>query len=791
MDQAATGPAPPPRHRHARDVVRLIATALALLGLVLLAVVFDDPLVGSDAGVVTGADPSTGAGRLLVALVQLMGAVAAVAVVAVVLRHRRFRLLATLVVGAVLAGLAFAVLDRVLSDGTPARLAANLRRDLWPAGAAVPGPAVFAAAAAVATAIGPWTAPSWRRATWLLLVVAATARVAAGAALPFELLLALATGAVVGSGLLVALGAPDRRIGPDGVATALAGAGMPGMSVAVAPVQGKGSRSFVADGADGRRLFVKVLGREERHADLLYRVYRFLQLRGVDDVRRPSTLRQAVEHQALVAVMAERAGVRVPRVERVAEAGDGSAMVVMDLVDGRSLDHVPPEDLTDDVLHRIWAEVDSLHRAGIAHRSLRSANVMVDGDGAAWIVDFSFSEVAATPRQVGLDVAELLASLSALVGPERAVAAAAAVVGPGGVAPAVPLLQPLALSAASRRAVRAQDGLLGRTRAAAAAASGLESTELARLARVRPRTLLLIAAASGAFYFLLPQLAQAGDSWRAFRSAQLVWLALVVPMSLMTYVGAGISILGSVPQRLALAPTVVAQMAASFANRVTPAGIGGTAVNARFLERSGVPAAAALSGVGLNVLAGGVVHMVLLVLFFIWAGSELTETFRLPAGSRVLVVVAAVTAVVGAVLATGWGRRTVGTPLRRALRSAIDNLRAVATSPGNLALLLGGSAVITLSYIGALAGSVAAFSGGLSIAVVGTVYLGASALAVAAPTPGNLGALEAAMVAALTAVGMDAGPAVSAVLTYRLATYWLPILPGWLCWSFMQRRGYL
>ncbi|MDP9071461.1 MAG: flippase-like domain-containing protein [Actinomycetota bacterium] len=415
---------------------------------------------------------------------------------------------------------------------------------------------------------------------------------------------------------------------------------------------------------------------------------------------------------------------------------------------------------------------------------------MVDGNGAAWIVDFSFSEVAATPRQVGLDVAELLASLSALVGPERAVAAAVAVLGPRGVAPAVPLLQPLALSAASRRAVRAGDGLLGRTRAVAAAASGQEPTELARIARVRPRTLLLIAAASGAFYFLLPQLAQAGDSWRAFRSAHLVWLALVVPMSLMTYVGAGISMLGSVPQRLALAPTVLAQMASSFANRVTPAGVGGTAVNARFLERSGVPAAAALSAVGLNVLAGGLVHMVLLVLFFIWTGSELTA-FRLPAASRVLVVVAALTAVVGAVLATHWGRRTVGAPLQRLLRSAIANLRAVAKSPTKLALLLGGSAVVTLSYVGALAGSVAAFSGDLSIAAVGTVYLGASALAAAAPTPGNLGALEAAMVAALTAVGMDAGPAVSAVLTYRLATYWLPILPGWLCWSFMQRRSYL
>ncbi len=767
--------------------MRLIGAALALLVLLVVAVAGPDTLVGPRAAVVRG----TAAGRVLVALVQLMGATGAVAVVAVVLRRRRFRLLATLVVGAVLAGVALALLDRLLADPMPARLAANLQRRSWPAGPGVPTPAVFAGAAAVATAIGPWTARPWRRATWVLLIVAAAARVVAGTALPLELLLALATGGVVGSALLVALGAPDRRIDPDGVAGAMDAAGIPVVSVALAPVQGKGSRSFVADAPDGRRFFVKVLGQEERHADLLYRAYRSLRLRGVDDVRRPSTVRQAVEHQALVAVMAERAGVRVPRVERVVECGDGSAMLVMDLVDGRSFDHVPPEELTDEVLHRLWAEVHRLHQAGIAHRSLRSANVMVDGDGQAWIVDFSFSEVAATPRQMALDVAELLASLAVLVGPERAVAAAVTVVGPGGAAPAVPLLQPLALSAATRKAVRAQGGLLGRTRAATAAASGEEPPELARLARVRPRTLILIAVASGAFYFLLPQLAQAGDAWRAFRSADLVWMAVVVPMSLMTYVGAAISMLGSVPQRLALGPTVMAQLAASFANRVAPAGLGGTALNARFLERSGVPGAAAVAGVGLNVLAGGVVHLALLVLFFAWTGSELADTFRLPAASRVLVILAAVAAVVGAVLATRWGRRTVGTPLRRGLWSAVANLRAVGRSPSKLALLLGGSAVVTLSYIGALAGSVAAFSGGLSIAAVGTVYLGASALAAAAPTPGNLGALEAAMVAALTAVGMDAGPAVSTVLTYRLATYWLVILPGWLSWSFMQRRGYL
>ena len=72
---------------------------------------------------------------------------------------------------------------------------------------------------------------------------------------------------------------------------------------------------------------------------------------------------------------------------------------------------------------------------------------------------------------------------------------------------------------------------------------------------------------------------------------------------------------------------------------------------------------------------------------------------------------------------------------------------------------------------------------------VGDVYLGASALT--APTAGGLGALEAALVAGLTGAGMQAAPAVSAVLRHRLATYWLPVAPGRLCWRLLQRREYI
>ena len=51
--------------------------------------------------------------------------------------------------------------------------------------------------------------------------------------------------------------------------------------------------------------------------------------------------------------------------------------------------------------------------------------------------------------------------------------------------------------------------------------------------------------------------------------------------------------------------------------------------------------------------------------------------------------------------------------------------------------------------------------------------------------------MEAALVAGFTGIGMDPGVAVAAVLSYRLATYWLPVLPGWLAFRRLDGRGYI
>ena len=778
------------RYRHPGDVLRLITSGFLLVVVLISCLVSPDRLLGSRAASVTAVPQGSTASRVLIGVGQVAALVLPLVLAAELFRGRRYRLIAGLTGAAAVAAGVLAGLEHWLGGVPPAAVTGTAGRGSWVTGAAFPSAAYFAGAVAVTAAVSAWLGRPTRWALWAVVLLLAALRLLAGVVLPMELLLAMLVGAVVGTGLLVALGTPDRRIGSRGVASALLAIGMPVVSVGAA-VQGRGSRGFVAVLAGGRRLFIKVLGQEHRDADLLYRGYRFLRLRRVGDVRPAASLKQAVEHQALVGMLAGRAGVRVPNVERLAAAADGSVLLVLEMVDGAALELSRAEDVSDAQLRGLWVQVDRLHRAGIAHRSLRTGNVLVDDQRRAWIVDFSFAEAAATDRQQAVDVAELLASLATLVGPDRAVTAATAAIGPGGVASAVPLLQPLALSATTRRRIREQAGLLEATRLASAAASGQPAAKLASLHRVRPRILLMTVLAAGAFYFLLPQLAQVGNSWRAFQSAQWGWLPLVILMSALTYVAGNFAIMGTVPQRLPFGPTLLTQSASSFVNRVSPANVGGMALNVRYLQKCGVDSATAVAAVGLNSLAGFIVHVVLLVLFLVWSGQAVGNAFKLPSSSTLLVVIAVVAAVIGAVLATRWGRRHVLHRMAGAVRSAGANLRVVAQRPAKLALLFGGSTAVTLAYIGALVASVQAFGGGLSVVAVAAVYMGASAVAAAAPSPGGLGPLEAALVAALTGFGLASGPAVSAVLTYRLITYWLPVLPGWVSWNLLRRRAYV
>ena len=397
--------------------------------------------------------------------------------------------------------------------------------------------------------------------------------------------------------------------------------------------------------------------------------------------------------------------------------------------------------------------------------------------------------MAADSRDLARDVADLLVAVGTVIGPERTVAHAIESLGADSVSASLPLLQPLALSGNLGREAKRESGLLDRLRAEIHEHTGAPDVPLERLARVQPRTLIMIMAGALAFYSLLPQFGNLGDTADAFADAQWQWIPALVGAAAIYYVFATISFFGSVAQRMPVAPSARSQVASSFAQLVGPAGSGRMALAGRFLQRNGLTGAEASASVALNSVGGIVTHLSLMVGFFAWAGGADIGGFSLPSLGTVLVVAAIAVVLLGIAVAIPYTRTRLVMPVVDGLRTAAGYSGRVLRSPFRVLALLFGSTCITLSYLLASVFAVEAFGGGITFAQIGASYLGAAAIANIAPTPGGIGPLEAAMIAGFTGFGLDGGVAISAVLTFRLATFWLPILPGWLTFMWMERRG--
>jgi len=784
-DALETARAPGDRYfRHPGDVVRLVVWGIVAVLLVLLLRLGKATSEGvtTDLGRAASQIPDS-VREFALALAQVGAIVVPLVIVGLLVWQGRWRRLGLVALGAAAGGLVFVLADLYLD--LPGRLDDAVSTSTWVTSTRFPSLA-YVAGAAGATMVGkPWLTRSWRRASDVAIASLVVIVAIAGTAGVIPLGLAVSTGFVGGAAMLVVLGAPNRRPAPAAIVQALRDAGIDVSHLTLRRAEGGRAQLYDIHEPSGRKLFVKVYDRDSRDADLLYRGYRTALYRGPNEEWASGSLDRDVEHEALMLLVARRAGVRSPALEVMTALPDGSLALALEEIDGPMMAELDVEAIDDALLDDTWKQADALHRNRIAHRALHPSNIVVH-DGKPVVVDLAAAESSAAPRLLAIDRAELMSSLAAEVGARRAIDSAMRVLPPADVATAMPYLQPLALSASTRK--HAPKSLLQELRSGIAEATGTEPAPVEKLVRVKVRTLVTIAALTGAFYVLLPQLAHVGDSFTALRTANFGWLFVALVMSGLTYVTSAIGLVGGVPNHLPMIPTVETQLASSFVNRVTPANVGGMALNVRFMQKAGVDPAVAVSGMGLNVVAGALVHIVLLFVFFAWAGKG-TAGFKIPANSKTLVIIAVVLAIIGIVAATRRGRRLVRKHVVTFLKQSATSIALLARSPSKLLLLIGGSLGVTLAYIGALAASVAAYHGGATFAEIGAVYLGASLLAAAAPTPGGLGAIEAALVAGFTGVGMEPGVAVAVVLSYRLVTYWLPILPGWISFHVLERKN--
>ncbi|MFC8340731.1 lysylphosphatidylglycerol synthase domain-containing protein [Streptomyces rubiginosohelvolus] len=317
--------------------------------------------------------------------------------------------------------------------------------------------------------------------------------------------------------------------------------------------------------------------------------------------------------------------------------------------------------------------------------------------------------------------------------------------------------------------------------------------EPVRLERIKPRTLFSFIAGAIAAYFLISQVTQA-DFGTVVEQAEWGWVAAALGFSALSYVAAAMSLLGFVPERVSFLKTVQAQVAGSFVKIVAPAAVGGVALNTRFLQRAGVRPGLAVASVGASQLFGLGAHITLLALFGYLTGTEKTPDSLTPSRT-VIAGLLTVAVLVLVVTAVPFLRKFVVTRVRSLFAGVVPRMLDVVQRPQKLLTGIGGMLLLTGLFVLCLDASIRAFSGPdvpqLSYASIAVVFLAGNALGSAAPTPGGMGAVEGALTLGLIAVGLPKEVAAPAVLLYRVMTLWLPVLPGWLAFNQLTRKGEL
>nr|WP_240150663.1 lysylphosphatidylglycerol synthase transmembrane domain-containing protein [Streptomyces sp. SID7805] len=809
-------------------------------------------------------DIGYGAGQAPPLLINFAGLASSVAVLVVPVAFAVERLIkrdglriADGVLAAVLAHGVSLATDLWVAQAAPDSIREALTQPLGNGALTAPVHSYLAPVIAYMTAVGMSRRPRWRVAMWFVLLLDAFAVLVGRYTTPFAIATTVLIGWTVAFGTLYAVGSPNVRPTGQNLLAGLRRVGFRPVGAMRAedltspdhPEADRGRRYLVSL-EDGPPIDVTVVDREQQAQGFFYRVWRRLSLRGINQRRSLLSLRQALEQEALLAYAAIAAGASAPKLIATSELGPDAVMLVYEHISGRTLDSLPDEEITDELMHSAWRQVEALQSRRIAHRRLVGDALLVDGDGGVVLTDLRGGEIAAGDLVLRMDVAQLLTTCGLRVGAERAVAAAVSVLGPDAVADSLPMLQPIALSRTTRatlrhlareRSKREREAVLAaaeaakeareaaQTEAAAKdrktlraernaeksaekraldeASEGAREEDLlsqirqqvllirptaviqpARIERLSPRILLSWIAGAFAAYLLLSQLTHF-DLGNVISEAQWVWVAAAMFFSALTYIAAAMSLLGFVTEKVSFVRTVLAQIAGNFVKLVAPAAIGGVALNTRFLQRAGVRPGLAVASVGASQLFGLGSHILLLLTFGYLTGTERTP--QLSPSRTVIAGLLTVAVLVLVVTAVPALRKFVSTRVRSLFAGVVPRMLDILQRPRKLITGIGGMLFLTAANVLCLDASIRAFGGGdtLSYASIAVAFLAGNALGSAAPTPGGVGAVEGALIGALTFAGLASDTAFPAVLLFRLMVFWLPVLPGWLAFTYLTRKG--
>jgi uncharacterized protein (TIRG00374 family) len=633
-------------------------------------------------------------------------------------------------------------------------------------------PRWIAMLAAVLTVSGPWLPARWRRWWWALLLAFVPIHLVVSAVVPARSLLGLAVGWFVGALVVLVVGTPALEVPLDGAVRALARRGFLVSTLTVVHPAGTGPLVLSAMAEDpGSVAVVEMYGPNQRSGGFLRQFWRWLRLRNTESAPLQASMRRAVEHRALMAIAIGDLGVANTSTVAMAPLDRGWTLYA----------HTPPSGTAlspdDGAVAQVWESLGRLHDCQISHGDLRGKEITIDD--TARFGGFGSAEYGATDEQLQADVAQLLVTTTDLYGAEAAVGAAVDVFGKDAVLLASRRLTKSALPSRVRKSVADARAVMSAAREEVKRRTGADQIKAETITRFTRNQVVRLVLLVALVYVAYPFISTVPAFFSELRTANWWWALLGLTVSALTYIGAAAALWACADGLVSFRNLVIMQVANTFAATTTPAGVGGLALSTRFLQKGGLGALRATAAVALQQAVQVITHVALLIFFTAAAGATADLTHFVPSATLLYLIAGVLLGLIGAFLFVPRLRRWLSTAVRPRLKEVLSDLAELAREPKRLAIIISGCAATTLGLALTLWASIEAFGGHTSFVTVTVVTMVGGTLASAAPTPGGVGAVEAALIGGLAAFGVPTAIAVPSVLLYRVLTCWLPVFIGW------------
>lgn len=292
-----------------------------------------------------------------------------------------------------------------------------------------------------------------------------------------------------------------------------------------------------------------------------------------------------------------------------------------------------------------------------------------------------------------------------------------------------------------------------------------------------------------ALLILVPQTDSISAAFSNILNAYWPLYLLAVACWLTTYFTAAAVYIAISTRRLPIKNTLLVQVASGFTNRLIPAGAGALATNTVYLIKRGYNKTQATTVSVINNTIGFMASILTLALVALFTGQDAVDAAiqSVHISNRLIAVIVIITFLVLVfVVATSIHKR--GLEVLKSINHQIENSFL---DGRRLFLGLLYSLLVTLGYAGALHFSALALNIHMSLFQTVLVLTIGVLIATITPTPGGIGGAEAGLVGALSAIGVDIHQAISLAVAYRLITFWLPIIPGYIALNYTRSKSYL